>query len=366
MTEEKIVRIGGAAAAWGDTILGARQARGEGQCRLSGRRLPRRGHHGAARPCQGQGARWRLHSRLARVCETAPAGDQAPGHQAHNQQRRHEPACVPRCFSGGSRRSGARIRRCGRHRGRPDALHAGHPDRAAGGDVFRRAAAEGIRLDERLSRRWRDRGGAGTRCGCGDHRPRGGFGDGARSADARIRLEGRRLRSALSRQPCRACHRVRRAGDGRAVHRLAGRCRWLERHGLSHRRVCEGWQLRRHQGGRHRRQGDDRHRGGADRLRDRRPAILSSARRGLRLLRGDARTGGRGSRARVERERQGARAGLQGLRHLCRWLPYRHDLHGCRLAGRQERPPDGRGAGGAHRTADGSQGSLPTGRSPSK
>ena len=105
-----------------------------------------------------------------------------------------------------------------------------------------------------------------------------------------------RLRPAGAGQPGRPHHRVRLPGHRRPAHRLGKRAR-LGAHRLSDRRVPRRRQLRRHQAAGHRRPGHAGRDRRADALRDRRPAALPAARRGLRFQPGHARGGGRASRA---------------------------------------------------------------------
>ncbi len=112
------------------------------------------------------------------------------------------------------------------------------------------------------------------------------------AADPRIRLAGRRLRSARRRQPRGSYHRVRLPGDRRPVHRLAARRR-LGEHRLSGRRMFSRRAFRRHQAAGHRRA--DRPRGGrrATALRDRRSCRLYPAGRSVRFPRCAHRAGDR-------------------------------------------------------------------------
>ena len=192
-----------------------------------------------------------------------------------------------------------------------------------------------------------DRCGAGRRRRHRRHRPlRRQRGD-AGAADRPLRLEGRRAGPAGAGQPGRPPDRVRHADHRRQLHRLGQRA-GLGRHGLPHRRVPRRRQLRRHQAGRHRRTGLPVDGGRADALRDRRPAGLHPARRGVRLHRRDADAGrprpGRGQgRARPPAHRPG-----QGQPDLRRRLPGDEPVHDRRHRRRRQGAPHRRGDAGAH------------------
>ncbi|XP_077445696.1 uncharacterized protein LOC144066198 isoform X1 [Stigmatopora argus] len=133
-----------------------------------------------------------------------------------------------------------------------------------------------------------------------------------------VRMERRGLGFAGRRKSGGSSHRVRRSEHRRDLHRLASRPR-LGRHRLPRGGMFLRRFLRPLQTAEDRRPGVVRHRGRATGVRDRRPAPIRAAGRHLRLQPrahpGSARRGWR-RRPGERRQRFGAAARLQGVRHL--------------------------------------------------
>ena len=257
-----------------------------------GRRLPddglsRRSDDVApgARPDEGPGRR--LSARLRRLSQAVAGRDRPAGHQGGQQRRGRQSDRV---------RTRARSRLCGsRHRLEGRGRHrrrrvADDRDAAPGRGArcgVRCAAAAAPAHRQCLSRGAADRGGARGERRHRRHRAMRRQRARPRHPDARVRLEGRRLRSARSRQPGRPCPRMRSAGNGRDLHRL-GAGAGLAQHRVSDRGMPPRRELRPHQAGRHRRPRHPGRRRRADPVRGRRSQRLSAARRGGRLLDGAA------------------------------------------------------------------------------
>ena len=207
--------------------------------------------------------------------------------------------------------------------------------------VHRRTGACRCHDPERLPGRAADRGGARGRCGHRGHRPVRRLRGRPRSAAARVRLDGHRLRPAVGRLARRPHRRVRTAVHRWQLHRLDLRP-GLGRHGLpDHRVPC-----RRHRDGHeargYRRPRLLRQRQRADPLRDRRPRRLHHARRRVRLAQRQAGAGGARPRERLGRAWLGAADDLQDDRDPCRRLPRDGDRDVCRRGrggqGQADRP----------------------------
>ena len=209
-----------------------RPARAPRQCRLSGERLPGRGHHvdhgGAEAPEPAGGL---CHGLRHHRHGSARARDRRQEDQGHHQCRRREPAGLPRRRAEGLRggRRDAQGGRCSGRRSAAAGRRAAQARRPR--DGYRRRAAGQDRQHERLSRRLPDRPRARRRRRRGDHRPLRRFGGDPGRADPRLRLEHGRSRRAGRGHAVRPHHRMRRAVQRRQLHRLAPGA-GLRQHGL--------------------------------------------------------------------------------------------------------------------------------------
>ncbi len=220
--------------------------------------LPRRSHH--VHPAEAEGARSdaRLRQRFRPADGADPAARGRAPRQGHRERRRREP---PR-LRGRRRRDGpplgarrqAAPRRRDRRRPAGAARRAARPRARAQEPRHRAPAPRRTRpraLGQRLSRRLARGGRAATRRQCGDHRPRHRHRAHARTADSRLRLEGRRLGRAGGGDRRRAYDRVRRPVLRRQLPGELGAHPRSRQRGLSDRRGAARRQLRHHQTPRH-------------------------------------------------------------------------------------------------------------------